>query len=381
MSSEICSRENCTGCSTCASICPRKCIDMIPDDEGFLRPVIKYDNCVNCGVCKEKCPANNLYLDDKSEPETYAIRVNDEDILKNSSSGGFFSSIAIPFLKRKDIVIGAGFDENLQVVHKVCMDLIELDDLRKSKYVQSKIGVSYIEAKKYLDEGKDVLFCGTPCQIGGLRAFLGKNYDNLYLIDFICHGVPSPLAYNRYLDYLKSIYKSDVKQLDFRNKQSGWHNYSFSVVFQNGQLYNNTVSQDYYLHSFIMNMNLRPSCYQCRFKHIHRQSDITIADYWGVENHFPKWADDKGVSLVMIHTEKGKQLFDSCCEMFDNVSIPFCDAVENNPSMTCSVRKPGLRDCFMKDILKLKYDKLHRKYCGTNIISRVRRKISRIINL
>ena len=374
--SEICSRESCTGCATCASICHKNCIKMFPDEEGFLRPVIDETVCVNCGLCRKKCPINIHYSDDGVEPLTFAARLKDEKLREKSSSGGVFSALAMQILERNGIVIGAGFDENYQVVHKICTEQSKLDELRRSKYVQSCIGNIYCDAKEHLDTGKEVLFCGTPCQVSGIKAYLGKEYNNLYTVDFICHGVPSPFAWSQYLAFHEKNAKSKIKEVSFRSKLNGWKNFCMQVAFQNGTYFNSKVTDDFYLRSFIMDMNLRPSCYHCHFKQKHRQADITMADFWGVEHYLPNWDNDTGVSLAMIHSNGGYRLFDSCGTMLESVEVTFADAVRGNPSMISSVCKPILRDAFMKDLKRLSYDKLYRKYCGKNISSKIRRKVS-----
>lgn len=378
MISEICNREFCTGCSACASVCPKNCIRMEADDEGFLRPVIDEKLCVSCDKCRRTCPVNKPLMDDGAEPQSFAARCRDEQIVAKSSSGGLFSTFSMTILKRGGAVIGASFDENFQVVHKVCTNVDSLDELRRSKYVQSQIGTVYQEAQGMLDSGREVLFCGTACQVAGIKAYLGKEYDNLFTVDFICHGTPSPLAYNRYLDYLREIYKSDICEVNFRSKERGWHTHSLSVKFADGQTYSESVAEDYFMRSFIMDMNLRPSCYHCQFKQKHRITDITLADFWGAERCNAAWNDDTGISLVMIHSDRGQRLFDDCSNMIEATEVPFVEAIQSNPSMTRSVRKPPLRDSFMKDLKEVRYDKLHKKYCSTSIGSRIRRKLAQI---
>lgn len=373
---KICAYESCTGCAACASICHNGCIKMLPDEEGFLHPVIDETVCVNCGLCRNICPINISFSDDGGDPLSFAARLKDEQLRLESSSGGVFYALAMQILERGGIVIGAGFDENHQVVHKLCSEINGLNELRGSKYVQSRIGSIFCVAKNYLDTGTEVLFCGTACQVGGIKAYLGKEYSNLYTIDFICHGVPSPFAWNQYLAFREKIAQSRIKEVSFRSKLTGWKIYCMQIAFQNGTCFSSKVTDDFFLRSFIMDMNLRPSCYHCHFKQKHRQADITMADFWGIENCLPNWDNDTGVSLAMIHSDQGHRLFDSCGTLLESVEVTYADAVRNNPSMTNSVCKPILRDAFMKDLKRLSYDKVYRKYCGTNISSRIRRKVS-----
>lgn len=379
MIKDICKQEDCTGCSACASVCPKECISMRPDAEGFLRPTIDRAVCVNCGKCKITCPSNTVQLDDGKEPRSFAAKMKDGEIRRRSSSGGAFSALAIQVLDKNGAVIGAGFDGNYNVIHKICIETTQLDELRRSKYAQSRIGTVYKDAKEMLDEGRKVLFCGTPCQVGGLNNYLERKYDNLFTVDFICHGVPSPLAWKKYLDYQTEAKDSKINELSFRSKKTGWKRFSMEIFFSNGNHYVGDVSKDYFLRSFIMDLNLRPSCYNCGFKQIHRVADISLADFWGVEQLIPEWDDDEGVSLVMVHSEKGMGLFDSCKEFLEEKEIIFAEALKFNPSMKNSVKKPVLRKPFMKDLPNYRYDILHSKYCGMSPISRIRRKLA-IVN-
>ena len=378
MADDICKYEKCTGCSACEEICPKGCITMLPDAEGFLRPSISEDVCVNCGLCQKTCPVRNYIQDDGKEPEAFAVRHKDEKIRKVSSSGGAFSALAMQVLKQEGAVVGAGFDEQHSVVHKVCTDAASLDELRRSKYVQSDIHGTFREAKSLLENGRDVLFCGTPCQVGGIVAFLGREYPNLYTVEFICHGVPSPKAWKKYLAFLEGRAHSTAKQISFRSKTAGWKNYSMEIQFDNSTQFSETVRKDLYLRSFIMDMDLRPSCYQCAFKQLHRQADLTIADFWGSDQLDTAWNDDSGVSLVMVHSEKGQQLLDAAKVDLDTISVLFADAVASNPSMTKSVKKTALRDRFMQDMDKLPFDRLHEKYCGTGLTAKIRRKVATV---
>lgn len=376
MANEICISEKCTGCSACAEVCPKKCIAMTPDSEGFLRPTIEGKICVDCGLCRKICPVNNPIQNDEKKPDAFAVKHRDEKIRTASSSGGAFSALAKQILTQGGAVIGAGFDEAHMVIHKVCTNESDLDELRRSKYVQSDIHGVFWETKKLLKNGKRVLFCGTPCQVDGLKAYLGKEYSGLYTVDFICHGVPSPTAWKKYLEFREKEASAVANRVSFRSKIVGWKNYALEINFQDGKKYTGVVGTDFYLRSFIMDMDLRPSCYQCQFKQLHRQADVTLADFWGVDRMQFDWNDNRGVSLVMIHSEKGKQLMNAAAMDLDVQPVPLEDALASNPSMTHLVRKPALRAWFMKDLHKLPFDKLHKKYCGTSIAAKIRRKIA-----
>lgn len=379
MNDRICELESCTGCSACASGCPKQCISMKADDEGFLRPSVDSSLCIDCGKCKRICPANNFIPDDGRKPQAFATKNKNEEVRAQSSSGGMFSVFAKNILGFNGVVIAAGFDESYQVVHKVCGDIEGLDELRKSKYVQSRIEGTYQEAKNLLEEGKKVLFCGTPCQVAGIKSFLGKEYEKLYLIDFVCHGVPSPLAWERYKQYREEQAGSSVQDVAFRSKDTGWQVYSLKIKFDNGVTYSSNVTEDHYLRSFIMDMDLRPSCYNCNFKQVHRVSDITLADFWSKELLKAEWNDDTGVSLVLVHSEKGMNMMEYVKEDIESVQVCFDETIKYNPSMVSSCHKPALRQRFMKDLHTLPFNVLHEKYCGNSITSKVRRKLAAVL--
>lgn len=372
----ICEKNKCTGCAACYSVCPKECIKMIADADGFLRPNIDEERCVKCNKCRRICPINNAHKSDELEPiGAYAVRSKDQDIVLKSSSGGLFSVLGLWILGKGGVVVGAGFDDRHQVVHKICTDAEKLDELRRSKYVQSKIGDIYKTTQGLLEEGRELLFCGTPCQIAGLKAFLGKEYSGIYTMDFICHGIPSPKAYNKYLDFQTKNGEQEIKSINFRSKKRGWHTHSLSIIFNDGHEYNESCSVDYYMHSFIMDMTLRPSCYHCQFRGANRISDITVADFWGVEQVIPDWNDDSGVSLAFVHTEKGLQLLQMNSDAIDKQEVELHEAIRYNPALLTSPRVPPARSAFLRDMNIMRYDALHEKYCSTKLLSKIRRKL------
>lgn len=323
----IIKQEDCCGCTSCAERCPQKCITMVSDYQGFLYPHIDTLNCIDCGLCERVCPIIN------TNSPIYPIKVlaayhKDESIRKDSSSGGVFTAIAEDIIKDGGVVFGARFDNHWRVVHSFTETVDGLSAFRGSKYVQSFIGNSYFEAEAFLKQGRKVLFTGTPCQIAGLKHFLRKDYDNLYAVDFICHGVPSPLVWEKYVSTLNSknrfalsATKDPITQLSFRDKRAGWRKYSFSAWKQGKANSNKKTSskdkkrflfeiqqQNIYLRGFLQNLFLRPSCFHCQFRSFKSGSDITIADYWGVQHLFPELDDDKGLSLVI---QKSKPDFES----------------------------------------------------------------------
>lgn len=375
---EICSKNICSGCGACAQKCPQNAIKMQPDDEGFLYPVIDFNKCTNCGLCRNICPVANKYKDTEEEPRAYAAKILNEDIRKNSSSGGMFTYFAESILSNNGVVFGAGFGENMKVVHKYCETIDELNELRGSKYVQSEIGDSYKKAKEFLESGKTVLFTGTPCQIGGLFAYLGeKQYDNLYTFDIVCHGVPSPKVWESYLKQREKIAKSKAGKVSFRDKTEGWQTYSMKIDFENATEYRNLSGNDMYLKGFIQSLYLRPSCSACSFKQMHRQSDLTMADFWGVEKVLPEYDDKKGTSLILVHTEKAEKLIRTNSSIKID-SVDFNTAIEENVSYLRSTSHSHMRDEFFNNFKNENVDKNVNKLYGNGKISKLRRAKSKI---
>ena len=298
-------KEYCTGCSACYSICPNNCIQMKPDNEGFLYPEIDTKRCIHCNVCTEICPA----LNKREYPSAFAVINNDEHIRNKSTSGGIFSILAEAIIEQNGVVFGAKFDNDFVVVHG-SVDTVEgIGVFRGSKYVQSVIGETFKECKNNLDNGKKVLFSGTPCQIGGLKAYLQKEYEKLLCVDLICMSVPSPKVWKKYVEYKTKTSGSRPKTIAFRYKNPNWRPSSMRIEFENNTVYTAASNKDYYLQIFYSEICTRKSCFHCNFRTLKRQSDITIADFWGIEQICPEMYDNKGTSLVLLNSSKGHELF------------------------------------------------------------------------
>ena len=375
---DICYRGICSGCAACANICPVNAISMQPDKEGFLYPEIDFEKCINCGKCRNICPVANKYKDTEQIPKVYAAVNNNEETRLNSSSGGLFTAFAEKVIEDGGVVFGAGFGEHLKVVHKMCADKKGLSELCGSKYAQSEIGNTYRKAKEQLEDGKKVLFVGTPCQIGGLLAYLGKPYENLITIDFICHGVPSPKVWEKFVTSKESEYASKAVSASFREKKDGWKPYYMSIKFKNADEYSCVIPRDPYLRGFVSDLYLRPACELCSFKLTHRKSDITLADFWGIEKTDSAFNDNKGVSLVMIHSEKGESLFNSVKPSINFNAQDFEFALRDNPSYYKSAKHSIFRKQFFNDFNKKPINKAVEKYCGNDIASKLRRKAAKI---
>lgn len=304
---EVKDKKNCCGCSACASVCPRHCITMVEDSEGFLYPQVDEEACVNCGLCEKVCNERNPY--DHRQPLQVLAAINkDDEVRQKSSSGGIFHLLAEKTIREGGVVFGARFDENWQVVIDYAEDMEGVEAFMGSKYVQARMENAYVDAKRFLNEGRKVLFSGTPCQVAGLHKFLRKSYDNLLSVDLICHGVPSPKVWRVYLEEVVKQGQS-ISCVEFRNKEKGWKKFSFFLSY-NGV--GKTVSmlspftENHYMKAFLSDIILRPSCYECKARGCSSQSDITIADFWGIETLLPEMDDDKGTSLVLVNTNAGK---------------------------------------------------------------------------
>lgn len=376
---EIRTKEDCCGCYACYNICPKECITMETDNEGFWYPNIDKDKCINCNLCKKVCPIINKPNSFLYEKKSYAVFNKNEKIRLESSSGGIFSLLAEYVINNYGSVYGAVFDEDFNVKHIKITSLQDIELLRGSKYVQSRINDIFKSIKFDLKNNKMVLFTGTPCQVAGLQSFLQKKYNNLILIDIVCHGVPSPLVWQQYIDELKQNYKQDIKSIYFRDKSTGWKTYSVKFLFDKDE-YKNIGFKDIYMKGFLNDIYLRPSCYNCNFKGIERVSDITVADFWGIENILPKMDDDKGTSLVVIHSEKGKQLFDKLSETMIINEVDLNEAIKYNPSMIKSVKYNEKRKDFFLELNSGKeLINLIKEYTKVSFERRVKNKIKLIV--
>lgn len=358
--------NKCCGCSACVNKCPKQCISMKIDEEGFLYPHIDTKNCIKCGFCEKVCfSLKRISEDFDSERlplKTFAGYNRVENIRRNSSSGGIFTAIAEYVINKGGVVFGARFDDNWEVIHDYVETIDDLSKFRGSKYVQSIIGDTYKKAELFLKQGRLVLFSGSPCHISGLRSFLQKDYTNLLLVDFLCHGVPSPGVWKWYLKNLRiderrksSLFPvlfplPKITNIEFRNKDNGWERYNFILEFEDNKNNQSTLSSVFsdnpFMKVFLSNIILRPSCYNCLSRKGSSGSDITIGDLWGADNIVPEINDDKGLSLLLVNTEFGKKIIERLnivCQEID-----FSAAIVFNPVWKISCQKHQNRDAFFK---------------------------------
>lgn len=370
-------KKECCGCTACVSACPKHCIVMCEDEEGFLYPIVDRSVCVGCGLCERVCPVINQ-AESRYPIKVYAAINPNEDIREKSSSGGIFTMLAEKTISDGGVVFGAKFDDGWNVVHGYTETVEGLDVFRGSKYVQSDMRESYASVAAFLKAGRKVLFSGTSCQIAGLHRFLRREYDGLLTVDVVCHGAPSPLVWRKYLEEVRvrpegvagkntvffSLNSTPViTGVEFRNKSQGWKKYGFSVsghadnreacensVFPSGckhpVIFQEPFPENLFMKGFLKNIYLRPSCYACPAKAGKSGSDITLGDYWGIEGFLPEMDDDKGTSLVLLNTEKGINIFrDLKCK---TVETTYERALTSNISIERSVECPGVRKYFYR---------------------------------
>lgn len=375
---DVIDKSKCCGCAACVQRCPRQCITMRSDKEGFLYPRVDTAKCIDCGMCEKVCPVIN-HGEPKLPQKVYAAKNNNEVVRCQSSSGGVFTILAEKTINAGGVVFGVMFNENWEVVHSYTETIEGLAAFRGSKYVQSFIGNSYREAEAFLKQGREVLFSGTPCQIAGLKRYLRKDYENLFTVECVCHGVPSPLVWQEYLKDIKrpmgviekntvsSVSKSlpVITGINFRDKSIGWKKYGFvlrassdckaeenSVLPSNKTIVNDLFYDNPFMQAFLRDFILRPSCYNCPAKAGRSGADIALADFWGIEKLMPQFDDDKGCSLVLDYTLRTD--YESRCEY---MSADYNAAVKYNPAVVYSVTKPLNRAFFF-----------HRLYCGKGCI-------------
>lgn len=308
---EIKDKKDCCGCWACKDICPVQCITMIEDEEGFRYPTVDKDKCINCHMCEKVCPIINVKPQKEKPQQGYVLQNKDDNVLAESTSGGAFTAIAKYVLSKGGVVFGAALNENNEAKHIYVESEDELWRFRNSKYVQSLIGDTYIQARKFLKEGKLVCFSGTPCQMEGLMRFLRKPYENLIAVDVVCRAVPSPKVLRKYLELQQKSYGKPLEHLKFRDKQFYGYKYSNMSFTSNKGTYHEGIDTDPWLRSFFSGINVRPSCYTCKFKKRYRVTDITMWDCFEPSKFDKSMDNDKGLTRIIAHSEKGVRLMDA----------------------------------------------------------------------
>lgn len=406
----ITNKSDCCGCNGCVQCCPESCITMYEDGEGFLYPEVDESACVDCGLCERVCPVVRQSAERKPMA-VYAAKGGNEEIRLQSSSGGVFTALAEEVIKEGGVVFGARFDESWEVTHDYTETVEGLSAFRGSKYVQSRIESSFRQTERFLKAGRKVLFSGTPCQIAGLRRFLRKEYGNLLTVDIVCHGVPSPGVWREYLreetarllgekntfSSLLDLNDRDarVESISFRDKRLGWKRFSFSLTLsvpgkrgaRNTLSFSEPLDKNIFMRGFLSNLYLRPSCYACPAKSLKSGSDITIGDFWGIQNIIPEIDDDKGVSLAMVNTIKGEAYHRKI--LLSSRSVGYEEALRYNGPIERSVRPTRKRESFYSDtevtlgkrierLCRLSYGQRSKRVVSGILGKRARRFIKRI---
>ncbi len=370
-------KNDCCGCSACANICPKNAIMMIKNSEGFLYPQIDEKLCINCGKCKTVCAFQNKGLKEKETKYplgVYAMKHKSDEVRFNSTSGGAFTAISDYVLEKGGLVYGAAFDDDFNVKHISAYTVLERDAIRGSKYTQSDMTDTFKNIASNLKSGKTVLFTGTPCQCAGLRSFLESqksDTDNLIACDFVCHGVPSPLLWSEHINSLTKRY-GKIDAYSCRSKVDGWHGHTEAIMVNGKLKYKSPFIQKerVLFHSDLM---LRYSCYNCKYTNYYRPSDITIADFWGIEKCFPEFDDNKGVSLILVNSEKGEKVFEAIDDSI--ISISSNKEQCSQPQFFNPIAIPANRDLFWDDYNKKGYKFVIRKYGKAGFLSEVKNAI------
>ena len=368
------SKIECVGCTACVSICPKDVLHMAYNEEGFQYP-IDYNSalCIECGLCESVCPVIHTQQEKKGIDIAYIGQNTDEEIRRESASGGMFSAIAISVLNNKGIVYGAAYDQDFEVKHIAIRDERDLWKLRNSKYVQSNLNGIFKDVENNLKTGVQVCFSGTPCQIEGLKFYLRRDYANLLLVDVVCHGVSSPLIWKKYIE---TIQKYSPKRIYFRWKHYGYK-YSTMSIFDdlNNEVYFAGVESDKMLRAYFSNNCDRETCYNCKFKKRYRVSDITIWDCFQPRFYNKSFDDDLGTSCILINTEKGKEQFDKIVQ--NNLLRCYCvvadELTKGNNEMIASVRRGDLRSKILVDASRMSADQFFEQYFPDSVAQKIKR--------
>ena len=375
-------KKDCCGCTACMSICPQGAIKMVADEKGYVYPDINQALCVNCGLCKKVCAFNNreskTYIFDN--PICYAIKNKDKSVIAKSRSGGIFSVLSDYVLDNNGAVYGASLCSDFVVRHIRASEKETRNTIRKSKYVQSDLGDTFGQIKKDLQAGLMVLFSGTGCQCHGLRSFIEKSRiddKNLIICDLICNGVPSPKLLKEYICWVEGVNKAELLDMEFRSKDKyGWETCVEKLYFKDKIVY-----QDYYANLYFDALNVRESCFCCPYTTIHRESDFTLGDYWGVKKFHPNFYDKNGVSLLLVHNNKAQAILSNLLDKIEWIEVDSTEVLQ--PRLKSPEQKSKKYETFWKDVNSYSYDKIIKKY-GYNTLSmkyKTKEKLLFLINI
>ena len=360
---EIKEKEKCCGCTACVAICPKECIEMKEDSEGFLYPIVNKDKCIQCGICEKVCPILHVSSEIPFAQTAYIVQNKNQKVLHESTAGGAFTAIAEFTLKNNGVVFGVELGDDLVARHIYIDCETELYRFRNSKYVQSCVGETFKQVKSFLNQGKYVCFSGTPCQIEGLKNFLQKDYERLITVDVVCRAVPSPMIFRKYLEFQEKTMSDKVKTVRFRDKHYGYKYSTMNVITdRNHGNYYQGVESDPWLRAFFSNICDRPSCHKCHFRKQYRISDFTIWDCFQVGRFSKELDNDKGATRVLVHTDKGRKIFDTIKTNFRYIQTTPQDIVTGAKEMKESVLPNDQRQVFFEDAQCMDGTDLFRKY-------------------
>ncbi|MDD3139760.1 MAG: Coenzyme F420 hydrogenase/dehydrogenase, beta subunit C-terminal domain [Lachnospiraceae bacterium] len=371
----ISDKSKCCGCSACASACPTHCIAMEKDEEGFKYPKVNAEKCIKCGICERVCPFIKCEETKGSESAFAAYALND-DIRVKSSSGGVLTVLAEEVLRKNGLVYGVSMSNDCRSCGFICVDSVnDISNIRGSKYIQADVDCIYREVEQKLKENRCVLFSGTPCQCNGLKKYLRVEYDNLLTVDFVCHGVPSQMLWDKYVSHIAEVKKIRINAVDFRYKKVSWNKFGFGLKSNKACVYIPKDSSSYFCF-FMKNLSLRPSCYNCKAKKT-RFADITIGDFWGIERIFSKVDTEKGVSLIIPRTKKGYEFIGLISDHLWLQKTEYVKAVADNMAENSSVVCPENRRRFFEDAVSMNYSDLENKYLYPSFKLRVKKVLIR----
>lgn len=377
---EIKKKSDCCGCTACANACPKSCIEMIDDSEGFLYPVVNEDKCIKCNACEKVCPIINHIARKENRSQTAAIVQNkNKEVCLQSTAGGAFTAIAEYVLEHDGIVFGVELQADYSVKHIAVESKTELSKFRNSKYVQSELGSTYAEVKQQLKTGRLVCFSGTPCQIEGLRCFLRRDYENLVLVDVVCRAVPSPGVWKKYIE-METCEHGTMQSIRFRDKALGYQYSTMELVDSQGNIYRGGIESQPWLRMFFSGMIIRPSCTECKFRSRYRNSDFTIWDCFNVYSFSKEFDEDIGTTRVLIHTEKGKRIFHQIEGKIKYKNIDADMVVEGVREMLESPKMHPQRQYFYSDLKRLPFGELINKYYPLTIKIKIKRNIRLALN-
>lgn len=363
--------QECAICGACINACPVDAISLGKVHLDFRYPQINEDICIHCSQCEKACPIlGNKGKPDEGYPVAFAAKSENAPMRMRSSSGGVFYELADQMLRDGGYVCGAVFDDEFHVEHILSDAKEDILRMMGSKYAQSDVGYCYRKVKDMLEKGCKVLFSGCPCQVAGLRTFLGKEYPNLVLVELICHGIPSDHMLQTYIGMQERKYGARLTRMEFRNKKKGWHNSSVRMEFGHHRTYSKPIAADAYMNGFLGSVTLKPTCYQCHFRNFTAGSDIILGDFWGAEVELPE-DDNKGISAILVNSGKGMDIIDRCNLALTPANVE--TVIRYNKNLLCSAAPSPKRSSFYASADTNGLEEAIRRYLEESTIQKLKR--------